>query len=301
MKTLGRWRVTAAMLVAMLGVGPAWAASNPNGAVFRAVGWYKGRSTVSSGTITCEIPTITSAIADGAFAVGLWNTYGFQTIFYPDPSQPFANPCGGWLQLRNNLIDQAIVVDRIELRFTLAGARRYRAFVPTRNGFPVACRAMRRATLFAGSVLNPVNSTNDVSGSGAPNVTFVQALPIISPELVNCLRSQYTALSTTVFTSLPIVATVTAFGTSDSGDSYRANAVRYTLNLRHTCGNGRVDDGELCDPKAPSTCLGFCKIAQGQAVGTCSQNEKIGCITQENCKGDCLPPGNPSECICVYH
>jgi hypothetical protein len=301
MRTLGRWRVAAAMLVAMLGVGPARAASNPNGAVFRAVGWYKGRSTVSSGTITCEIPTITSAIADGAFAVGLWNTYGFQTIFFPDPNQPFANPCGGWLQLRNNLIDQAIVIDSIDLRFSLAGARRYRAFIPIRNGFPVACRAMRRATLFAGSVLNPVNSTDDVSGSGAPNVTFVQAVPMISPELVNCLRSQFTPLSTSTFTSIPIVATVTAHGTSDSGDQYRSNTVRYTTNLRHTCGNGRVDDGEFCDPYAPSTCSGFCKIAQGEAVGTCSQDDRLGCKIDANCRGDCLLPGDPSECICAFH
>jgi hypothetical protein len=35
------------------------------------------------------------------------------------------------------------------------------------------------------------------SGSGAPNVTFVQLLPLVSPDLLACLRAQYAWLART--------------------------------------------------------------------------------------------------------
>jgi hypothetical protein len=300
MRTSGREPAVAALLAVVLAAGPAGAASNRNGTSFRAVGWFKGRSTVSATSITCEIPTVTSAIADGAFAMGMWNTYGTQTIYFPDINLPFSNPCGGWIQLRNNLIDQAIVVERVALRYNIRGARRFRQFVPTRNGWPVACNYVRRAELFVGDVVNPVNSTQDNSGSGAPNTTFIQLLPLVEPEVFHCLRRQYAPLSTNILASLPLVITATAFGTSDAGGSYQANTVRYTLNLRHLCGNGRVDDGEFCDPDAPSTCAGFCKLAQGETTGTCSHDEGIGCRTDNDCLGFCMPQNDPSECVCVY-
>ena len=90
------------------------------------------------------------------------------------------------------------------------------------------------------------------------------------------------------------------FGTSDNGDTFRANPIRYTLNLRHSCGNGRIDDGEQCDPNAPTTCLGFCVISQGATNGLCSNNKNHFCVADTDCQGICLPPNDPSECICVY-
>jgi len=146
-----RATVVGAVLAAMLATGSSRADNNPNGTVFRAVGWFKGKAEITAGQIKCEIPTVTSAIADGAFAMGLWNTFGAQTIYFPDPSNPNANPCGGWIQLQNNLLDQAIVLDHIDLRFRIPGARRFRGPVPARNQFPVACRGLRRDTLFLGA------------------------------------------------------------------------------------------------------------------------------------------------------
>ncbi len=92
----------------------------------------------------------------------------------------------------------------------------------------------------------------------------------------------------------------TVFGTSDTGDTFRANPISYTLNLRHSCGNGRIDDGEQCDPNAPTTCLGFCVISQGATNGLCSNNKNHFCLVDTDCQGICLPPNDPSECICVY-
>jgi len=300
MRIVGRGMLVVAVLASLLDAGAARADNNPNGMAFRAVGFFQGTGQASSGTVTCSVPTVTSAIADGAFAMGLWNTYGFDTLFFPDTGNPFADPCGVFVQLQNNLIDQAIQVDHIALHYKIPGARRFRQFVPARDGFPIACRPLRNDTLFIGAVVNPVNSTFDQSGSGRPNVTFIQMLPFVSPQMINCLRAQYAPLSTDLFTSLSLVIRASVVGVSDTGDTFRANPIRYTLNLRHTCGNGRIDDGEQCDPNAPSTCLGHCIIQQGQTNGTCSANKDRLCLSEADCQGVCSPPNNPTECVCVY-
>jgi hypothetical protein len=286
-----------AVLVAVLGTaGPVAADNNPNGIVFRALGWYKGKAEISENTIRCEIPTTSSAIADAGFSLGLWNTFGATTLGFPDINNPFGNPCGGWLQLQNNLLDQGIQVEAVRFQYKVVRARRFRQLVPTARGFPIACRHLRRQTLFTGLRLNPVNTTEPVSGSGAPNVAFAQMLPVLSPEMVHCLRAEYAGRASSAFTSLMVVARATAIGRSDSGDVFRSNTVPYTVTLRHTCGNGRVDDGEVCDPLAPNSCIGLCNTANG----TCSQSESLSCTTDAECAGTCMPPDDPSECLCVY-
>jgi hypothetical protein len=300
MWSVGRGMLVGVLLAGLLAAGIARADNNPNGMVFRAVGFFKGRADISSESIHCDIPTVTTAIADGAFETGLWNTFGVPTIYFPDINNPFGNPCGVWLQLQNNLLNQAIQVDHIALHYKILGARRFRQFVPARNGFPIACRQLRKDTLFVGAVVNPINSTIDQSGSGRPNVTFVELFPFVSPQLISCLRAQYAPLSTDLFTSFSLVIRTTVFGVSDTGDTFKANPISYTLNLRHTCGNGRIDDGELCDPNAPSTCLGFCVIPQGESNGLCSNNKDRLCLGDFDCRGTCNPPNNPTECVCVY-
>src|SRR5207302_1792709 len=119
LRSVGR---TALAVLVVLGLTvSARADNNPNGMSFRAVGWFKGKAEISAGDIKCDIPNVSGAISEGAFAMGLWNTYGFQTLMFPDTSNPFGNPCGVWIQLQNNLIDQAINLERIELRFRIAG------------------------------------------------------------------------------------------------------------------------------------------------------------------------------------
>ena len=125
-------------------------------------------------------------------------------------------------------------------------------------------------------------------------MAFIETLPLVTPELIDCLHGAFTAPGV-VFTSFDLVAKVTAVAESDGGSSYRSNAIQYTLDLRHTCGNGRVDDGEICDPNATgSTCVGICNS------GTCSQDSALHCTTDAQCQGFCLAPNNPGECTCVY-
>jgi len=299
MRTMRRGTVLAAVVAIVLTAGAARAASNPNGSIFRATGWFKGKAQVSEGSVRCEIPTVTAAIPEGAFVLGLWNTYGEPLQYYPDINGGFANPCGVWMGFQNNLLDQAIIVDRVEVSYRIAGAKRFRQYVPTRNGWPIACRPYRRQTLYLGALLNPINSNQDTL-AGAPNVAFVEMLPLVNTQVINCLRSQYAPLPVDVFSSFPLVVQATGVGAADVGDIYRTNTIRYTLTMRHTCGNGRVDDGEFCDPLAPTTCLGFCIISAGEPTGLCSHNELIECRSDGDCTGTCLDGNDPSECTCVY-
>ena len=290
-------QVAAVVLAAVLvTVTSAVGDNNPNGTVFRAVGWFKGKSEISADQIKCEIPTISSAIGEGSFALGLWNTYGRATIYYPDINNPFGNPCGVWIQLRNNLSNEGIQLDHIQLSYKIKGANRLRAAVPTRKNFPRACAPFRHDTQFVGARMDPVNSTTTTSDSGAPNVVFIEMLPLVQPELFDCLRTEYVGRASSLFVSLSLVVHATAFGTSDNGDSFQSNTIAYSLNLRHSCGNGRVDDGEICDPTTPfNSCVDVCQS------GTCSQSG-VPCDPVSNpCPaGLCTAQDIPAECVCVF-
>src|SRR2546430_15793324 len=127
------WRSAArTALAALIVVGvamPARGDNNPNGMAFRAVGWFKGKAEISAGDIQWEIPSVSSAISEGAFSMGIWNPYGFSSLLFPDTPNPFGNPCGGWIQLQNNMVNQGILVDHVELTFRTPGARRFRPSV----------------------------------------------------------------------------------------------------------------------------------------------------------------------------
>lgn len=302
MRTMGRGMVLAAVLATALGVGSAAAeSSNPNGLVFRALGFYRGEQDISEESIRCEIPTVEGAIAEGTFTMGLWNTFGIPNFHFPDEGNPVANPCGVWIQLQNNLTTAGINLTKIKLKYRVAGARRVRQFVPTQNGWPVACRPFRKETLFLGGRMNPAASDEETSISGRPNATLIELFPLVSANQFVCLRGQYGGVPVDALPSIPLVITATAYGTADDGSTYKANPIDYTLNLRHSCGNGRLDDRELCDPLAPGNpCVGFCSILSGETFGFCSQDVSVLCQTDADCQGTCSGSNNPTECACIY-
>lgn len=291
-KGIGLVATAVAGIVLMAGV----ARAGTDGLVLTALGIYKGKEDISAQQIQCEIPTVASAIPSAVTQAGLWNTYGAPTLFFPDRNNPFGDPCGGWLQVRNNLFAEGMNVSKVTVKLRIPGANRFRDFVPTRNGFPTACKQFRKSTLFAGTWLDGELNQNPNSESGLTNVAFIQLLPIVSTDLIHCLRAQYAPLTTDEFVSLPLVAAITATGRAINGDRFTSNVVSYTITLRHTCGNGRVDDGEQCDATSvANTCaVGPC------TGGHCTGLSSITCTTDADCVGSCVAPANPEECTCLF-
>jgi hypothetical protein len=276
--------------------GPAMAGTD--GLVLRAVGWYQGKSSVSDGGVTCEVPTVSTAISDGFFTMGIWNTFGEQTFQFPDRNSAFGNPCGGFLQLWNSMVKQGIILNRINLAYRIANSKRFNGVVSQKKGWPTACNTFKRATIYAGVRLGPNDPQAPSSnGSGLPNVAFIQVLPMVSPSVLACLREQYASLPPDVYTDFPLVIKARAKGIADNGDRFTSNVVKYTLDLRHLCGNGRLDTGEACDLTASGQpCSGSAICVANVCIGDPTR----GCNTDADCLGTCQPQGSVEECTCTY-
>ena len=288
-----RWNTMRAALAAiMLVAGTQSARANSDGLVLRAVGFFDAQA--SGAGSTCQIPTISSGIPVNSDTRGLWDTFGIPTVQYPDDN------CLGWLQLQNSMTSQGVSIEKVDIRLRIAGAGRFRQFVPTRNGFPTACRSLRRSTVFTGAHLFPVGTDPSYgnTGSGVGHVAFVNLFPMVSAQVIQCLHEQYASLPADVYVSFPLIIRATATGITDAGDSVKSNPIEFTLTLLHLCGNGRIEAGEECDPAAPNTCqLGPCNVSTGTCQGGGGQ---FTCVTDADCAGTCLPQGDPLECSCQF-
>jgi hypothetical protein len=263
------------------------AGAGTDGLSLRAAGFFEAEA--SSGG-SCTVPSIDSGVAVSSDEDSLNNLYQ-----YP------LSPCQGWMQLVNNMIQQGVSIDRVDLRLRIAGAGRFRQYVPTRKGFPTACLSLRKSTVFSGAYLFPYRSEDGVgnTGSGAQHFAFVNLFPMVNAQVMSCIKEQYAGLPPDAYVSLPLIIRAVASGITDSGSRLKTNPIQFTLTLSHLCGNGRVDriSGEQCDPNAPDTCaVGTCNTTNF----TCSQDARVTCVTDADCAGTCIPAGDPMECSCVY-
>ena len=287
-----RWNRLQALLAAAIVVAVAVPArAGSDGLVLRAVGFFEAEA--SGGNGTCSIPSVSAGVPVSSDVIGLTNTLGIPTTVYP-PSV-----CQGFVELQNVMTSQGVSIDNMAIRLRIAGANRFRQFVPTRNGFPTACRNLRKSKIFAGAHLFPVGSPQDFgnTGAGVGHLAFVQLLPMVDAQVFSCLREQYSGLPASVFASFPLVIRVVATGTTDAGETVKSNAIQFTLTLLHLCGNGRIDNNEKCDPNAPDTCgVGPCDTT----AQTCRNDVTIACQTDADCAGQCVQEGDPMECTCLY-
>jgi hypothetical protein len=275
------------MMLAVM-AGPVQAGDD--GLVLRAVGWFEAES---AGSGECTVPSVDSGIPVSSDSMGLWNTFGIPTIAYPP------TPCGGWMELQNVMTAQGVSILNVDLRLRIAGAGRYRQFVPTRKGFPTACRSLRKSKVFSGAHLFPLGTDPDFgnTGAGVGHLAFVNLFPMVSAQVFHCLREQYAALPSDLYVSFPLIIRAVATGITDNGDIVKSNPIQFTLNLRHLCGNARIDDGEECDPNAPASCsIGRCD----PQTFTCTGDDEVSCVTDADCAGTCMAQGDPMECNCIY-
>jgi hypothetical protein len=195
-----------ALVVVGLGVFGCGDNDNDQGISFRAVGILQGEQQQDQ----CQVPTADSAIADAGISIPLNSP--LVDNGYPD-SFSVLSFCRGFLQLENNLNDQAVVVDRFDFEYEIPGAR---IAVPA-NSAPTGVR------------INPANA--DPSQTPAPfgqvNAVVVQLDGQLVPStLVQFLRQNQPSLP-----ALPYVMIIhiKARGRTDSGDRIQTNEVRYTI------------------------------------------------------------------------
>ncbi len=204
MEAVGRV-VGLALILGLLSVG-CGSDENDQGIVFRAVGIFQGE--VQEGQ--CEIPTTENQITDASVALLLSSS--FVDDGYPAATS-LLSFCRGFLELENNLRDQAIVVDRIDFQYEIPGAH---INIPAHSA-PTGLR------------INPVNTDpeTDPSSFGQVNVIFAQLDGQLIPStLVAFLRQNQPSLPQLPYN---MIIHLTARGRTDSGDAVVSNEIRYAV------------------------------------------------------------------------
>lgn len=193
-------------LIAGLGLVSCGSNENDQGISFRAVGIFQGEQQEDQ----CQVPVIENAIVDSGIAVPLKSP--LVDAGYPS-SRSVLSFCRGFLQLDNNLFNQAILVERIDFEYEIPGAR---IAIPS-NSAPTGLR------------LNPANAdpATNPNASGKVNTIFVQLDGQMVPStLVQFLRHNEPSLP-----QLPYVMIIhlRAQGRTDSGERIVSNEIRYTV------------------------------------------------------------------------
>ena len=244
MNGLFRATITSAVVCASIAGTASADVGNPNGMVFRAIGIFQGQ--VEEGR--CRVPVMNQAIADNSGAVCRDATeFVFPdgsvsvepTYMYPMFGPEFIDFCGGFIALQNNMINQAINVEKVRVRYRIPGL-----------GFPVLCRSQRSFKLYTGQRIDPVNSVN-TGPFGAVNVVFMQMLPIYSQQFLDCLRDPARG---DVQAPVTVVAKIRAFGQLDDGRSIKSNRAQYSLTLLQEGAVPPGPSGGLPPQGSPTRC-----------------------------------------------
>ena len=184
----------------LLATGCGDSGNNDNGISFRAVGFVQGTFSDNK----CSVPTASSAIADQSNNLSLDNA----SVDSGYPAGSFF--CRAYLWLENNLLRQALVVDRLDFEYEIPGSR---------IGLPSHSSSV-------GIRINPSDSTV-TSPFGAPNVYIgLPEAQIVPASVVLFLRQNRQSLPQLPYT---MIVKMTAHARSDAGQDYTSNELRYTI------------------------------------------------------------------------
>jgi hypothetical protein len=197
--------------LSIVGCGGGGSSENDQGVSFRAVGILQGEVQEDQ----CQVPTADSAIADAGVSIPLNSP--FVDNGYPS-SFSVLSFCRGFLQLENNMLGQAVVVDRVDFEYEIPGAR---IAIPA-NSAPTGFR------------INPVDADPELTPSpfGQVNAVVVQLDGQLVPStLVQFLRQNRQSLP-----ALPyiMIIHIRARGRTDSGNLLETNEIRYTVEWTAT-------------------------------------------------------------------
>jgi hypothetical protein len=184
----------------LLAIGCGDSGDNDNGISFRAVGFLQGVLADAK----CTVPTVGTAIADQSNNIPLDNAI----VDSGYPANLFF--CRAYLWLENNLIRQAIIVDRLDFEYEIPGSR---------IGLPSHSSSV-------GIRINPADSTA-ASPFGPANVYIgLPEAQIVPASVVLFLRQNRQSLPQLPYT---MIIKMTAHARSDAGQSYVSNELRYTI------------------------------------------------------------------------
>lgn len=192
-----------ALIAGLLVVGCGDSGDNDNGVAFRAVGFFQGEIQEDK----CQVPTTSKAIADQS------NNLVLDSALVDSGYPAGVFFCRAYLWLENNLLGQALLVDRLDFEYEVPGSR---------IGLPAHSSSI-------GIRLNPINANPDTSPSpfGPPNVYIgLPEAQIVPASVVLFLRQNRQTLPQLPYT---MIVKMTAHAHSDAGQNLVSNEIRYTI------------------------------------------------------------------------
>src|SRR5690606_8262811 len=156
-----------------------------------------------AGRITCTEPTVENAIIDASFTLDISVVDDF-----PDRFDPFADPCGGYIALENNLATLAMNVQEIVIRYEVPGS---------------AVQVPDHSITF-GRRIQPASSQQETP-RGQPNLIFAELVGQLVPRTHIIFLNQ----NVNLLPSPPYLmnAFIVAKGQSDTGEDYTTNEIGY--------------------------------------------------------------------------
>jgi hypothetical protein len=191
------------LVALVVGCGGSGGGNNDQGVVFRADGIFRGQESIQSDMITCEVPNTDSQIVDASFTLSLSLVPDF-----PNRTNAFADPCGGYLKVENLLDGIGLNVQQVIVRYEIPGA----AVEPQPHPISVGQR------------LEPASSV--VTDA---NIAFIELVGQIVPATVIVFLNQN--VNRLPGTPYIMKAFLSAQGQSDAGTNYETNEVGYQFTI----------------------------------------------------------------------
>ena len=186
---------------------------NDNGIAFRAVGFFQGQLQENR----CQTPTASNAIADQSENL----TLDSPLVDSGYPAGVFF--CRAYLWLENNLVKQALVVDRLDFEYEIPGSR---IGVPAHSS-SVGIRINPAPVATSDNPPPGTPSPPPDSPFGPPNVYIgLPEAQLVPASLVLFLRQNRQTLPQLPYT---MIVKMTAHANSDAGQSLTSNEISYTI------------------------------------------------------------------------
>jgi hypothetical protein len=203
-----RWlaAVGCVAVVVTLGACGGGGGNNDQGVVFTAVGLVDAPANITTTTITCTDPTTTNVFVT-THEISLSRTQS-----WPDRNSATDDPCGGFLQVQNNLANQALNVQAVIVHYEVVGS----SIAIGNNG---------DESITVGLTLPPANPTATVP----PNINWLRLYNQVVPaQIMTFLNQNVNRLPVTPYI---MNLTITAQGQSIDGTHYTTNEVNYQLTV----------------------------------------------------------------------